>query len=204
LSARIKIITNITGFFSESTFDIDLTYAHLSECIKLIESSQTAELSISNESNHHKQQNYAYQTNPMAGDRVPKCAKRIESRQTAELRFPNESFETSSPSITLLASAFEITGHSLQTRSFRVASIGRLSHFIVEISSFPLGVNEKYIERLSEALNVRFTNCFFSSEAITFDVFDGVRPNSSPNSPAESLAVFFSEQRVIPSFRQMP
>ena len=140
----------------------------------------------------------------MAGDRLPKCAKRIESRQTAELRFPNESFETPLPSITLLAAAFEITGYSLQTRSFRVASICMLSHFIVEISSFPFDVNEKNIERLSEVLNVSLTNCFFSNEAITFEVFDGMRPSSSPNSPAESLPAFFSEQRVIPSFRQMP
>ena len=43
----------------------------------------------------------AFQTNPMACDRLPKCAKRIGWRQTAELRFPNESFETPSPSITL-------------------------------------------------------------------------------------------------------
>ncbi len=61
----------------------------------------------------------------------------------------------------------EITGYPLHTRFFRVASIGKLSHFIPEISSFPLGANEKNIERLSEALNVRFTNCFFSNEAIT-------------------------------------
>ena len=43
----------------------------------------------------------AFQTNPMACDRLPKCAKRIGWRQTAEMRFPNESFETPSPSITL-------------------------------------------------------------------------------------------------------
>ena len=43
----------------------------------------------------------AFQTNPMACDRLPKCAKRIGWRQTAELRFPNESFETLSPYFTL-------------------------------------------------------------------------------------------------------
>ena len=43
----------------------------------------------------------AFQTNPMAGDRLPKCAKRIGWRQTAELRISNESFETPSPFITL-------------------------------------------------------------------------------------------------------
>ena len=31
----------------------------------------------------------AFQTNPMACDRLPKCAKRIGSRQTAELRISN-------------------------------------------------------------------------------------------------------------------
>src|SRR5574344_1758962 len=42
----------------------------------------------------------AFQTNPMACDRLPKCAKRIGWRQAAELRISNESFETPSPSIT--------------------------------------------------------------------------------------------------------
>src|SRR5574344_464870 len=35
----------------------------------------------------------AFQTNPMACDRLPKCVKRIEWRQTAEMRISNESFE---------------------------------------------------------------------------------------------------------------
>ena len=43
----------------------------------------------------------AFQTNPMACDRLPKCAKRIGWRQTAEMRFSNESFETPSTYFTL-------------------------------------------------------------------------------------------------------
>ena len=48
----------------------------------------------------------AFQTNPMACDRLPKCAKRIGWRQTAEMRISNESFETPSPFITLKTNLF--------------------------------------------------------------------------------------------------
>ena len=69
--------------------------------IILIETCLTLYSWLSSESAEQQIPVCAFQTNPMAGDRLPKCAKRIEWRQTAELRFPNESFETPSPSITL-------------------------------------------------------------------------------------------------------
>jgi hypothetical protein len=52
---------------------------------------------LSSESTERQLQVFAFQTNPMAGDRLPECVKRIGSRQTADQRFPNESFETPSP-----------------------------------------------------------------------------------------------------------
>ena len=68
--------------------------------IILIETCLTFYSGFSSESAERKLPVCAFQTNPMAGDRLPKCAKRIGSRQTAQLRIPNESFETLSPYFT--------------------------------------------------------------------------------------------------------
>lgn len=69
--------------------------------IILIEICLTFYSGFSSESVQRQLQVCAFQTNPMACDRLPKCAKRIGWRQTAEMRISNESLETLSPSITL-------------------------------------------------------------------------------------------------------
>jgi hypothetical protein len=68
--------------------------------IFLIETCITFYSRLSSESAQRQLQVCAFQTNPMACDRLPKCAKRIVSRQTAEMRISNESFETPSPYFT--------------------------------------------------------------------------------------------------------
>ena len=69
--------------------------------IILIETCLTFYSGLPSESTERQIPVCAFQTNPMACDRLPKCAKRIEWRQTAEPYTSNESFETPSPSITL-------------------------------------------------------------------------------------------------------
>ena len=69
--------------------------------IILIETCLTFYSGLSSESTEQQLPVCAFQTNPMACDRLPKCAKRIGWRQAAEPYTSNESFETPSPSITL-------------------------------------------------------------------------------------------------------
>ena len=51
----------------------------------------------------------------------------------------------------------------------------------------PRSVSEKYIWRLSAVPSSRLTNSFSSTERSTFDMFEGVSPSRSLNSPQESL-----------------
>lgn len=68
----------------------------------------------------------------------------------------------------------------------------------------PRSVSEKYIWRLSAVPSSRLTNSFSSTERSTFDMFEGVSPSRSLNSPQESLPAFERLHRVMPSFRQIP
>ena len=54
----------------------------------------------------------------------------------------------------------------------------------------PRSVSEKYIWRLSAVPSSRLTNSFSSTERSTFDMFEGVSPSRSLNSPQESLPAF--------------
>jgi hypothetical protein len=69
--------------------------------IILIETCLTLYSWLSSESAERQIPVCAFQTNPMAGDRLPECAKRIDSSQTAEPYTSNKSFETLSSSTTL-------------------------------------------------------------------------------------------------------
>ena len=51
----------------------------------------------------------------------------------------------------------------------------------------PPSVSEKYICRLSLSPIIRDMRSLRSIDAITFEVFDGVRPSISPNSPEDAL-----------------
>jgi hypothetical protein len=94
----------LSKFFSESEISAIEKYPgvppFVSLIIFLIETCLTFYSGLSSESTERQIPVCAFQTNPMACDRLPKCAKRIGWRQTAELRFPNESFETPSPYFT--------------------------------------------------------------------------------------------------------
>ena len=94
----------LSKFFSESEISAIKKYPGVSSFVPviiiLIGTCLTFYSGLSSESAEQQLPVCAFQTNPMACDRLPKCAKRIESRQTAELRFPNESFETPSPYFT--------------------------------------------------------------------------------------------------------
>src|SRR5574344_344863 len=96
---------DLSKFFSESEISAIKKYPgvppFVSVIIILIETCLTFYSGLSSESAERKLQVFAFQTNPMACDRLPKCAKRIEWRQTAEMRISNESFDMPSPSITL-------------------------------------------------------------------------------------------------------
>jgi hypothetical protein len=91
-------------FFSESGISAIKKYSgvppFVSVIIILIETCLTFFSWLPYESAERQLPVCAFQTNPMACDRLPKCTKRIRWRQTAELRFPNESFETPSPYFT--------------------------------------------------------------------------------------------------------
>ena len=50
----------------------------------------------------------------------------------------------------------------------------------------PRSVSEKYIWRLSAVPSSRLTNSFSSTERSTFDMFEGVSPSRSLNSPQET------------------
>src|SRR5574344_2728297 len=95
----------LSKFYSESEILAIKKYPgvppFVSLIIFLIETCLTFYSGLSSESTERQIPVCAFQTNPMACERLPKCAKRIGWRQTAELRFPNKSFETPSPSITL-------------------------------------------------------------------------------------------------------
>ena len=97
-------------FYSESEISAIKKYPRVPSFVPLIifliETCLTFYSGLSSESAERQLTVCAFQTNPMACDRLPKCVKRIESRKTAELRFPNESFETPSPSITLEANIY--------------------------------------------------------------------------------------------------
>ena len=97
-------------FYSESEISAIKKYPRVPSFVPLIifliETCLTFYSGLSSESAERQLTVCAFQTNPMACDRLPKCAKRIGWHQTAELRFPNESFETPSPSITLEANIY--------------------------------------------------------------------------------------------------
>jgi hypothetical protein len=94
----------LSKFFSESEISAIEKYPGVPPFVPLIifliETCLTFYSGLSSESTERQIPVCAFQTNPMACDRLPKCAKRIGWRQTAELRFPNESFETPSPYFT--------------------------------------------------------------------------------------------------------
>ena len=100
----------LSKFFSESKISAIEKYLGLppfvSVIIILIGTCLTFYSWLPSESAQRQIPVCAFQTNPMACDRLPKCAKRIGWQQTAELRISNESFETPSPSITLETNLF--------------------------------------------------------------------------------------------------
>jgi hypothetical protein len=95
----------LSKFFSESKISAIEKYLGVSPFVPviliLIETCLTFYSGLSSESAELQLQVCAFQTNPMACDRLPKCAKRIGWQQTAEPYTSNKSFETPSPYIIL-------------------------------------------------------------------------------------------------------
>ena len=95
----------LSKFFNESEISAIKKYPgvppFVSVIIILIETCLTFYSGLPSESAERQLPVCAFQTNPMACDRLPKCAKRIGWCQTAEMRISNESFETPSSYFTL-------------------------------------------------------------------------------------------------------